>query len=231
MRKAVLFVLGVLGFVAFIFAILSVFTIPSVYANLVRFNPKTNIPQEPIYQPADPYHIEAGAYTVQEGMISFILKYPLTEETIKGETAMVTGIFSVRDTDTAITGEGVITIDMATLIFSPYNETAALAKSPRMFDSENHRNTTLSILRMEKIPGSTNRFMVSARMDMRGQSHDITFPATIFMRDETLRIEADFFFDRTQWGMTYVSASMMGENATGAIADTVLTTLSLSLKR
>lgn len=231
MRKAVLFMLSIIGVTAFILAFTSVFTIPSVYANLVRFNPKTNIPQEPTNLIIDPYRIEAGTYTIKEGTASFTLKHPLTEETTTGETAMITGIFSIPDTNTATTSEGTIVVDMASLLFSPDNAMATYARSSHIFDIENHKNATLSILKMEKIPGSTNRFMTDARMEMRGQSHDITFPATIFMRDETLRIEADFSFDRTQWGMTYASASMVGENATGAIADTVLATLSLSLGR
>ena len=57
---------------------------------------------------------------------------------------------------------------------------------------------------------------------MLGQTHDVLIPeATIYTREDTLVLEADFNFDRTQWGMTHASPTFSGSKGYSMLDDTV----------
>lgn len=50
---------------------------------------------------------------------------------------------------------------------------------------------------------STATHIVTGRLTMRGQTSEVTFPATVAVADGRATVEAAFLIDRTDWGIVY----------------------------
>ncbi|MEL6445205.1 MAG: YceI family protein [Bacteroidota bacterium] len=53
----------------------------------------------------------------------------------------------------------------------------------------------------EDAPEATHT--ITGTLTMRGQTNEITFPATVTVSDERIVADADFIIDRTRWGIIY----------------------------
>lgn len=209
--------------------------LPATHAVLSHFEP-------PVYPPVEstssnPYIIPAGAYALTSGNITFTLAHPHdTVPSYTGATLASSGGITLTTIESGdIAGTGIINLDLAPLTFTiPLggNDTVrAMLTGPHFFDTSHYPDATFSILSIKKIPTSTNRFTVATRFTFLGEMHDLVFPATLFVRDGVLALESDFAFDRTQWGMTYASASFVGDNAVNAVSDMVAIHMALTLQQ
>lgn len=60
-----------------------------------------------------------------------------------------------------------------------------------------------------KLPNATHT--VTGNLTLKGVEKSITFPAIITVDDAKVTTQADFFIDRTQWGVSYGSDESLGD--------------------
>lgn len=228
---------GVTACVVIVFVI----QLPATRVVLSRFAPTPYLPPEGEVAVSfdEPYRIETGAYTLESGMATFFLEHPRTATPSYRGSTHVGGAAITLATDSTgdIIGSGAISLNLSSLVIDAHGDEpgtdayALIATGPHFFNITKHPDATFTISSIRKVPSSTNSFTVTSRLTFLGETHDLIFPATLFMREGKLKLEAEFPLDRTQWGMTYNSASFVGESAPNAISDTMRTTLTLTFTK
>ena len=181
-------------------------------------------------QSAEITEVEDGTYQVlvEESVVRWAGKKPLIEGYINsGSMALKSGSISVDGDD--IGGE--LLIDMNTLSVSdtptkPGSENTLEdhLKGERWFNVAEYPEASFVITSSEKREASANSFVydVTGDLTMKGQTNELTFPATIFTDANGKTVaRADFEFDRTKWGLTSGSGSFFDDLANNAIDDMV----------
>lgn len=174
--------------------------------------------------------VQNGIYRViaDESTVRWAGKKPLIEGYINDGTIAVTeGSIVVVDQE----AQGDFTIDMNTLVVSktakkPGKESALEGhlKGDGWFDVAKYPTASFTILEVKKQPDSDTTFVYDVRGDltMKGQTHELSFPAKIYTDSTGLvHAEADFEFNRTTWGLTAGSASFIDTLADNAVDDMV----------
>ena len=82
-------------------------------------------------------------------------------------------------------------------------------KSPDFFNMALHPNAEFEITKIENYSGhdgidNANK-LVTGDFTMTGQTHSISFPATVNYVADSLKVSSTFTIDRTKWGMTKYS--------------------------
>jgi polyisoprenoid-binding protein YceI len=171
-----------------------------------------------------------GTYTVieEQSSVRWAGKKPLLDGYVNsGSIAVDSGVISVSDN----TATGTFTIDMTTLSVSetptkPGKESALEGhlQGSGWFDVETYPTAQFEIVEVTEQPNSAQTFVYDVRgnLTMKGQTHEITFPATIYLDSEgLLHAQADTEFDRTVWGITAGSGSFFDNLADNVVADEV----------
>lgn len=98
------------------------------------------------------------------------------------------------------------TIDM-TSIWSDTEKLTGHLKTPDFFDVENHPTAEFESTSMVETPNDEgSNYEITGNLQIRGQTHSITFPATVDMSGETISATARFSIDRQRWGVSYKGA-------------------------
>ncbi|MES2592091.1 MAG: YceI family protein [Bacteroidota bacterium] len=87
------------------------------------------------------------------------------------------------------------------------------------FDAEKFATSKFEITNVEPYKGDDKdssivkgaNFNVSGNLTIKGETKNITFPAHIDLDDNTLKAEADFDIDRTQWKINYGNDKTLGD--------------------
>lgn len=182
------------------------------------------------------FEVTEGTYDVQSDQSTVLWsgKKPLIDGYINsGSLGLSSGTIVVADTDA--TGE--FTIDMDTLSVTetakkPGQENALEGhlKSDRWFDVATYPTASFAIKEVSPRQDSVSTFVYDVRGDltMKGQTHELIFPATIFLdQNGMLHAQASFEFDRTKWGITSGSGSFFDNLADNVIDDMVALSFSL----
>lgn len=177
-----------------------------------------------------------GTYTLitEESSVSWAGKKPLIDGYINaGTIGFVEGAMTVENKQ----AQGTFVIDMNTLAVGltakkPGSESALEGhlKGERWFDVANNPTATVAITRVRETSESASAFVyeVTADVTLKGQTHQVVFPATIFETgDGTVAATASLQIDRTKWGITAGSSSFFDNLADNVIDDMVELTLSL----
>jgi polyisoprenoid-binding protein YceI len=102
--------------------------------------------------------------------------------------------------------------------------------SPDFFDVANHPMAMFEITDIaweENAEKGTNS-VVSGNLTMRGETKNITFPATVSVEGDMASIMApEFSIDRKQWGVMYGSTGIEGLAKDNLIDDNILLTLNV----
>lgn len=180
--------------------------------------------------PEDATTVADGTYEViaEQSRVEWAGKKPLLEGYINtGAIAVTGGTITVAGQEA--TGE--FTMDMATLSVSatptkPGQENALEGhlKGERWFDVGAYPTATFAITSVAPRADSDTAFTYDVRGDLtlKGQTHPVTFPATIYsVADGRLHAHGSFEIDRTQWGITAGSASFFDNLADNAVDDLV----------
>lgn len=189
---------------------------------------------------ADATVVAPGTYRVvtDESDVRWAGKKPLIDGYVNSGTIEVAdGTIEVAD-DTAT---GVFTMDMNTLSVSetrtkPGQEDTLTGhlKGERWFDVATYPSATFEILEITPHADSETTFMYDVRgeLTMKGETGELTFPATIYSdADGRVHAEADFEFDRTEWGITSGSGSFFDDLADNVIDDMVALSFDLVAER
>ncbi|HYD93416.1 MAG TPA: YceI family protein [Candidatus Paceibacterota bacterium] len=177
-----------------------------------------------------------GVYSVipGESRVEWAGKKPLLDGYINtGSIAVSTGVITVAQK--VATAE--FTMDMDTLSVSatptkPGQENALEGhlKGERWFNVAAHPTATFAITKVAERADSGETFVydITGDLTLKGQTHQVTFPATIYQTsDGRVRAAGSFEIDRTQWGITSGSASFFDNLADNAIDDIVALSFSL----
>src|SRR5690606_16449997 len=83
------------------------------------------------------------------------------------------------------------------------------------FDVVNNPTATFKIKSATMIEDKDHMYDVSGDLTIKGTTNEISFPATIAMKDGALLAQGEFFFDRTLWDVRFGSTkffSNLGDN-------------------
>ncbi|AMS27422.1 hypothetical protein AEM51_10730 [Bacteroidetes bacterium UKL13-3] len=82
-------------------------------------------------------------------------------------------------------------------------------KSDDFFSVEKNTKSVLTIKKVEAIKGSktAENFNVTADLNIKGITNEVSFPAIIIVKGNTVTANADFNIDRTKWDIKYGSKS------------------------
>jgi polyisoprenoid-binding protein YceI len=185
------------------------------------------------------HEVTAGVYSVvgEESTITFAGKKPLIEGYINAGSLSVTkGNITVEDEKAS----GEFIIDMNTLRVTatptkPGKESALEGhlKSDRWFDVEAFPTATFVITNVTRTAESETTFTyeVTGDLTMKGKTHEVMFPATIYQSpDGTVIASASFTIDRTLWGITSGSGTFFDDLADNVIDDMVSLSFSLTAR-
>lgn len=153
------------------------------------------------------------------------------------------GAFSLKSGSLAVKGAeitgGSFVIDIASMTLSQpesyINEKLRPhLLSPDFFDVEKYPEATFELTGISAYTPADGEsaiaganYKVSGNLKLRDQVKNVTFPAHITFADGTVKAEASFDIDRTQWGMSYGNDKSLKDKF---ISPTVNIALSLTAK-
>lgn len=147
-------------------------------------------------------YADSGTVVVSEGAISFV------------DGVLATGDFTINleTIDVESTGAG-----------SGQSSLVKHLKSDAFFDVEQHPTSSFSVTGVEV----GDEYVVTGDLTIKGITHEIQFPADIYMQDDMLHMDAEFAVDRTKWDIRYGSGSFFDDLGDKVIADEFEVTLML----
>ena len=179
--------------------------------------------------------IPAGSYVVipAESVLNWAARKPLIEGYINSGTI---GLTEGKITTDGKVSSGTLTYDMNTLRVGltakkPGKEGALEGhlKSPDFFDVAKFPTATFVIKSLTK--GADATYTLKGDLTMKGKTNEVSFPATVSVKDGVLHAEASTEIDRTKWGITYGSGSFFQNLADNMIDDMVKLSFVLVAKK
>lgn len=148
-------------------------------------------------EPAPPPPAGPGQTLAATGSIRFVAAKVTRDH--QGEFGNFEGQATLQDGQIAAL-RFVVNVDSVTTDTSKLTEHL---KSPDFFDVATHPTATFESTSIT--PGGENgaTHTVSGTLDLHGQRHAITFPATITVTESGATARAEFTIDRTTWGIVY----------------------------
>ncbi|MGB6222024.1 YceI family protein [Haloferula sp.] len=114
----------------------------------------------------------------------------------EGGFKSVSGSFTVKDGE--VNG-GSFQIDMNS-VWSDNEKLTEHLKADDFFNVPVHPLSTFMVTGVEKTDGG---YLVSGNLEMRGETKNITFPATATKEGDTIKVNAEFDINRKDWGIVY----------------------------
>lgn len=106
-------------------------------------------------------------------------------------------------------------------------------KSDAFFNVEKYPTATFTLKDITTREGSDDQFELQIIGDLKIKdiTHEISFPATVYNKDEALHIQADTQIDRTKWDMTFASGNFFQNLGDGLVDDMVSISFNLVMPR
>lgn len=173
--------------------------------------------------------VTPGSYTVdtEASIVNWVGKKPLLDGYMdSGTIKLKEGAITAGDA----TASGSFTIDMNTLHVGltakkPGKEGALEEhlKKGDFFDVTKYPTAKFTITKVEPMADSdtTLTYTVTGDLMMKGKTNSVTFPAQIYLKDGMLHTNATTKIDRTKWGISFGSKSIVGSVADKMIDDMV----------
>ena len=147
-----------------------------------------------------------------------------------GSIALTGGTITVGDGS----AQGTFTVDMDTIRVlgvaagkeGKETDLEEKLKSDDFFDVEKFPTATFTIMSVTPDPADAGYDIVGS-LTMKGVTHEITFPTTIYEEDGALRAQAEFKIDRTLWNVRFGSTKFFDNLAERAIDDFFTLTLNI----
>lgn len=124
---------------------------------------------------------------------------------------------------------GNFTIDMTTIkdLDLPEGEDKAKLeghlKSADFFEVETYANTTFAITSVEKLEGSTEgTHKITGNLTIKGQTHGISFPATITATETGVNAAAKIAINRNEWGIVWGGTKETNKKTLDYLKDNLL---------
>jgi K(+)-stimulated pyrophosphate-energized sodium pump len=140
-----------------------------------------------------------------------------------GTIDLIEGTFEVKD-DKLMSAN--FSIDMHSIKNTDIEDTSKKAGflehilSQDFFVADSFPSAKLLIKKAEFIP-QTGNYVVSADLTIKGITKEVVFPATFKANGDEMEADASFNIDRTRWGITYNSKTVIGATAEKFINDEI----------
>ena len=108
---------------------------------------------------------------------------------------------AVTVADGRVTGVD-LAIDMSS-IWSDSERLTGHLKSADFFEVETYPEAAFEADRFERADSAGATHRVTGNLTLHGQTHAVTFPASIQVEADRVSADADFIIDRTRWGVSY----------------------------
>ena len=148
----------------------------------------------------------------------------------QGYIKPLTGTLAI-DADGTIAG-GYFELDMNTITITDRKDTSSdnglvsHLKDPDFFDVKKYPKGTFQLIKA--IKGSNDSsYHITGQLTLRAITQEIHFPATIVRNGEDIVATASLTIDRTKWGITYQSGSVLGLVKDELLEDRVPVSLAL----
>jgi polyisoprenoid-binding protein YceI len=135
------------------------------------------------------------------------------------------------DASGAIAG-GYFELDMNTITLTDKKDTSSdnglvsHLKDPDFFDVKKYPRGTFQLTKATKGSGDS-AYYITGQLTLRAITQEIQFPATIVRNGEDIVATASVTIDRTKWGITYQSGSVLGLVKDELLEDLVPVSLAL----
>ena len=135
------------------------------------------------------------------------------------------------DADGSIAG-GYFELDMNTITITGKKDTSSdnglvsHLKDPDFFDVKKYPKGTFQLTKAIKV-SSDSSYYITGQLTLRAITQEIRFPATIVRKGEDIFATASLTIDRTKWGITYQSGSVMGLVKDELLEDSIPVSLAL----
>ena len=131
---------------------------------------------------------------------------------------------------------GYFELDMNTITLTDKKDTSSdnglvsHLKDPDFFDVKKYPKATFQLTKAIKV-SSDSSYNITGQLTLRAITQEIHFPATIVRNGEDIVATASFIIDRTKWGITYQSGSVLGLVKDELLEDKVPVSLALRFHR
>jgi len=131
---------------------------------------------------------------------------------------------------------GYFELDMNTITLTDKKDTSSdnglvsHLKDPDFFNVKKYPKATFQLTKAIKV-SSDSSYNITGQLTLRAITQEIHFPATIVRNGEDIVATASFIIDRTKWGITYQSGSVMGLVKDELLEDKVPVSLALRFHR
>jgi polyisoprenoid-binding protein YceI len=111
---------------------------------------------------------------------------------------------------------GYFELDMNTITLTDKKDTSSdngvvsHLKDPDFFDVKKYPRGTFELTKAIKAPGDSSSYYITGQLTLKAITQEIHFPATIVRNGEDIVATASLTIDRTKWGITYQSGSVLG---------------------
>ncbi len=127
---------------------------------------------------------------------------------------------------------GYFELDMNTITLTDKKDTSSdnglvsHLKDPDFFDVKKYPRGTFQLTKAIKVSNDST-YYITGQLTLRAITQEIHFPATIVRNGEDIVATASLTIDRTKWGITYQSGSVLGFVKNELLEDTVPVSLAL----
>jgi polyisoprenoid-binding protein YceI len=127
---------------------------------------------------------------------------------------------------------GYFELDMNTITITDRKDTSSdnglvsHLKDPDFFDVKKYPKGTFQLIKAIKVTNDSS-YYITGQLTLRAITQEIHFPATIVRNGEDLVATASLTIDRTKWGITYQSGSVLGLVKDELLEDKVPVSLAL----
>jgi polyisoprenoid-binding protein YceI len=139
------------------------------------------------------------------------------------------------DANSTIAG-GYFELDMNTITLTDKKDTSSdngvvsHLKDPDFFDVKKYPKGTFQLTKAIKV-SSDSSYYITGQLTLRAITQEIQFPATIVRNGEDIVATASLTIDRTKWGITYQSGSVLGLVKDELLEDKIPVSLALRFHR
>ncbi len=186
---------------------------------------KVETPVNPLADAEGTYMVDVSSSTV-----SWVAKKVDGEH--KGTISLSGGEFIVAS---GTLQSGSFVIDMRTINCQDLKDTTKNKKflehllSNEFFNVDTFQTAKLDIVDV-KFDADAKTHFVNALLTIKGLTKDVSFPAIFSMNEGVLVASADFSIDRTRWGISYGSKTVVGSMADKFIYDDIWISVSIKAK-
>lgn len=174
--------------------------------------------------PAEPVEVVPGTYVVDTDRSTLEWKGEKIGGAHSGTVDIISGSITAEG---QFFTKGQFEIDMTTIESPEAPGLADHLKNDDFFSVSSYPKATFVFTGIQPTEG--NQYQITGNLTLKGQTHTITFPATLTRANEGYKADAEFTIDRTVWGIRFGSNKFFDNLGDKVIKDDITFTLHLEV--